>query len=1119
VAKEIGSLNVVVGLDATGFQNGLGKLNTEMKKVQSEFKLASTELGKHGKELDGLKLKSDSLTKQTEIQRQKVDALKQAHEKSVETKGKDAKATQELEIKLNNAQAKLSSMEQSLSSLNKEIELQSNGFYKLSQALEPVGAKMQEIGHKMGSVGKDLTKKVTLPLVAVGTAAAKVGSDFQAGMSEVQAISGATGNDLKQLEEKAKEMGATTKFSATESAEALKYMAMAGWDTNQMVAGLDGVMMLAAASGESLGSVSDIVTDALTAFGMEAKDASSFADLLASASSNSNTNVGLLGESFKYVAPLFGAMGYSAEDAALALGLMANSGIKGSQAGTSLKTAIANLANPTDKMKGAMTDLGISITDANGEMLPFKDVMDDLRTKFSGLTEEQQAQYAATIFGKEAMSGMLAIINATDEDYVKLTGATREYTGVAKEMAETMEDNLKGGITKLKSALEGVGIQIFEILLPHLQSLVEKLQSVVEWFANLSPATQETIVKIALVAAAIGPLLIIGGKLIGGIGTAISAVATVSGAIAVATTGAVAATPAIGALATVFTVLTGPVGLAVAAIAALTVAGVALYKHLNQESIPEIQLFGDEVSESTKKAVGGFLELNDEATIALNQLSWSGQEVTKEMADKITGNFSRMAADIQAGLDSHHQESLAKIEGFINNSTSLSKEEQEGIINNMNEGYESRKQKVTDGEARIKEILETASTEKRGITKAEQEEINSIQEEMVETGIRVLSENEVEAKSIMERMKAQAGEITAKQAAEVVKNSIEQKDKTVKAANEQYDEVVKEIIRQRDEAGTITKDQADRLIKEATRQKDDTVKKAEEMHTDVIKEAKAQAKEHVNQVDWETGEIKTKWQVMKTDIAQKSKDIKEDVKKKWEEIKKDSSKKWEDIKTDTANKWQSMKTDTINKAQEIKTSVSTKWSEIKTDTAQKWSDIRLDVSKKAGDIKKKIIDSITDSESEWVKKTASMLTAANDKFGSMATKVSETFTTVVNSIKSGIDKLIEWNKQKVEDKKATFTTVFKEITEKVSAVKDKIVGNYSGTSFFQGGLTMVGELGPELVELPRGSRIYNDNVSKKMLSGDKGITQHIVINSPKHLSPYETARKVKNASKELAMEW
>lgn len=180
MAKEIGNLNVVVGLDASGFQNGIGALNRDMKKVQSEFRLASTEMGKHGKSLDSLKLKSTSLTKQTQLQRQKVDALKQAHQQSVETKGRDAKATQELETKLNNAQAKLSSMEQSLSSLNKEIDLQSNGFYKLSQALAPVGETMQAVGKKMEAVGKDLTRKLTLPLVGIGVAATKVGSDFQA---------------------------------------------------------------------------------------------------------------------------------------------------------------------------------------------------------------------------------------------------------------------------------------------------------------------------------------------------------------------------------------------------------------------------------------------------------------------------------------------------------------------------------------------------------------------------------------------------------------------------------------------------------------------------------------------------------------------------------------------------------------------------------------------------------------------------------------------------------------------------------------------------------------------------------------------------------------------------
>ncbi|SQB34156.1 phage tail tape measure protein [Clostridium cochlearium] len=1077
MAKEIGKLNVVVGLDSTGFQNGINSLNREMKKVQSEFKLASAEMGRHGKGLDSLKLKSDSLTKQTELQRQKVKALEEAHQKSVETKGKDAKATQDLEIKLNKAKTQLAYMEQDLKKVNQEIELQSSGFYKLGKALEPVGQKMQDVGEKMEAVGKDLTKKITLPLVGIGTAAIKVGSDFEAGMSEVGAISGATGNDLKLLEEKAKEMGATTKFSASESAEALKYMAMAGWDTNQMLDGLDGVMMLAASSGEDLGLVSDIVTDALTAFGMEAKEASNFADLLASASSNSNTNVAMLGESFKYVAPLFGALGYSAEDAALALGLMANAGIKGSQAGTSLKTAIANLANPTDKMAGAMNQLGLSITDANGEMLPFKDVMDELRLKFAGLSEEQQAQYAATIFGKEAMSGMLAIINASPEDYEKLTQATREYNGVAKEMAETMEDNLQGEITKLKSALEGVGIQIFEILVPHLQTLVEKLQLVVEWFANLNPATQETIVKVAALAAAIGPLLILGGKVIGGAGTIIISFSKVSIALAGLKTGTAGVTVATSGMATGFSAA----GLAAKAgalllnpwtlgIGAATVAGIALYKHLSKESIPTIELFGDEVSESTKKAVGGFLELNDEATLALNQLSWSGQEVTKEMADGITANFSQMASEVQAGLDKHHEESLGKIQNFVTNSTSLSKEEQDEILNNMQEGYENRKKEISDGEARIKEILDTASSEKRALTKSEQEEINSIQQEMADTGIKVLSENEVEAKAIMERMKAQAGEITAKQAAEVVKNNLDQKDKTIKAAEEQYKEVVKEIIRQRDESKTITKDQADKLIKEATRQKDESIKKAEDMHEKVVDEAKTQAKEHVNQVDWETGEIKTKWQVMKSDVSTKAREIKENVIKRWEEIKKDSSQKWQNIKTNLANSWSSMKEDTITKAREIKEDVTKRWEDIKISTSENWEAVKTSVSSSISKVKSKISE--------------------------------------------GIEKIKEWNATKVKEK------VFS-IVEKVKRVFSGggADSNFSGTSFFQGGFTMVGELGPELVELPRGSRIYNDNVTKKMLSGDKGITQNIVINSPTPLTPSETARQIKNASRQLALEW
>lgn len=299
--------------------------------------------------------------------------------------------------------------------------------------------------------------------------------DFEAAMSQVQATSGADDSELEQLTKKAEEMDATTKFTASDSAEAMNYMAMAGWKTEDMLDGITGIMNLAAAANEDLGTTSDIVTDALTAFGMSASDSGHFADVLAQASANANTNVSMLGESFKYVAPVAGAMKYSVEDVSLALGLMANASVKGSQAGTSLKTSIANMAAPTDKMQGAMDKYGISLTKRNGEMKSFKEVLDMLRANLGGLSETEQTAAASTIFGKEAMAGMLAIINASTEDYEKLTQAIYNADGATEKMANTQLDNLSGSITLLQSAVDGVKISFGKRLNPYVRSVAEGL--------------------------------------------------------------------------------------------------------------------------------------------------------------------------------------------------------------------------------------------------------------------------------------------------------------------------------------------------------------------------------------------------------------------------------------------------------------------------------------------------------------------------------------------------------------------------------------------------------------------------------------------------------------------
>lgn len=330
----------------------------------------------------------------------------------------------------------------------------------------------------IGSAAAGMAKITMSAMTATGTAvlglgayAIKVGGDFEAGMSKVSAISGATGDDLEQLEAKAKQMGATTKFSATEASEAMQYMAMAGWQTEDMLNGIDGIMNLAAADGLDLATTSDIVTDALTAFGLKADDAGHFADVLAKASSSANTNVSMMGETFKYVAPVAGALGYSVEDCSVAIGLMANSGIKASQAGTSLRTFMSRLAKPTDEVETAMKKLGISLTNSDGSMRSLDDVMKDMRKGFAGLTEEQKATYASMLGGQEAMSGLLAIANASEEDFNALTDSIANADGAAADMAETMQNNLQGQLTIMKSSAEGLGIALYQGLQEPLTDL------------------------------------------------------------------------------------------------------------------------------------------------------------------------------------------------------------------------------------------------------------------------------------------------------------------------------------------------------------------------------------------------------------------------------------------------------------------------------------------------------------------------------------------------------------------------------------------------------------------------------------------------------------------------
>lgn len=457
-------------------------------------------------------------------------------------------------------------LELDTSKFSKGFKTAYNDLKVFSDKSATAGNKLRGLSSTFDSVGKSLTKTVTVPLVGIGTAAVKTAAQFDSHMSEVKAISGATGEQFTQLRNKAIEMGAKTKYSASESAQAFKYMAMAGWDTKDMLNGISGVMNLAAASGEDLASVSDIVTDAMTAFGLsadgttkvikngltvEVSNATHFADVLAQASRKSNTNVAMMGETFKYVAPVAGALGYSVEDTAVAIGLMANSGIKATQAGTTLRTLLTNMAKPTDTMQSAMDYLGISLETTDGKMKSFSEVMQDLRKSFgqckmpmdtfkkklaeiekqheSGeITEKKyntavedltkkaygaegalKANLAASLAGTQGMSGLLAIVNATDEDFQNLTDSINNCDGVSQDMADTMNDNLNGAVTLLKSAIESALISIGDRFTPVIRKLAENITGLVEKFNGLSDEQKDQIVKWGLIVAAIGPSLVV----------------------------------------------------------------------------------------------------------------------------------------------------------------------------------------------------------------------------------------------------------------------------------------------------------------------------------------------------------------------------------------------------------------------------------------------------------------------------------------------------------------------------------------------------------------------------------------------------------------------------------
>ena len=591
MANRIKGITVEIGGDTTKLSKALEGVNKSIKNTQTQLKDVEKLLKLDPRNTEMLSQKQKLLADSISATKEKLATLKTAAEQA-NTALANGEITQQQYDAL---QREIVETENELKRLETEAKNAGSALQKIGDA----GEVLQNVGGKISGAGEKLLP-VTAGVTALGTAAVKTASDFDSAMSKVAAVSGATGDDLQALRDKAREMGSTTKFSASEAAEAMNYMAMAGWKTNDMLSGIDGIMNLAAASGEDLATTSDIVTDALTAFGLTAADSGHFADVLAAASSNANTNVSMLGESFKYCAPIAGALGFSCEDTAEALGLMANAGIKSTQSGTSMRSIMTALSGDVKFCSAAFGEMEIATSNSDGSMRSLSDILADCRVAFDQMSESEKASAAETLVGKNAMSGFLALMNAAPADIDKLSGAIANCDGTSLSMAETMQDNLAGQLTILKSQLEEQAISFGEILMPVIREIITKIQGFVDKLNALDPATKQTIIKIGLMAAALGPLLIVIGKTISSIGSMITFVSKIPTMIAGAKTAFSTLGAAIGSI-------SAPVVAVVAVIAVLVAAFVHLW-NTNEDFKNSILSIWEQIKSTFERLTSGIVD-------------------------------------------------------------------------------------------------------------------------------------------------------------------------------------------------------------------------------------------------------------------------------------------------------------------------------------------------------------------------------------------------------------------------------------------------------------------------------------------------------------------------------
>lgn len=957
----------------------------------------------------------------------------------------------------------------------------------LEQKVKASSDKIQAFGDSMKTAGEGMSKFLTVPLGALGVGAIKAASDMQGAQATIQQELGVSAKEAQSLNGVAKDLwaqgfGENIQGVAEKVSGVTKSLGALGkTDLSYVTKGLD--LFERRGWGDTQESLRAVKT-LMEQFGMSATEATDY--LAAGFQQNLNYSGEFLDTISEY-STYFNEMGFSGDEFFSTLKSGAESGaFQLDKVGDAMKEFTLRSKDGSKASTDAFNALGLnademtSAFNEGGEV--GRQAFQKVVTALNNTEDETQRNAIATALfgtqyedlGEKAFSAFLDASNG-------LTNVEGAAGKANKAFQETFGVRLQSAIRQTQVALEPVGQILMNFIERILPPLLEKIQAVAQWFNNLSPVMQNVTVIFGAIATAIGPVLLVIGNLVTGFVNLLPVLSKAKTAFTVVRTGLLA--------------LTGPIGATIAIVTSLVAVGMSLYKNwdtiknhplvqgtvfgalmqgmesvkgLFQSAIPPVDNFGSKVSDATKKSVQGLLDLSTKGTEQLNLFVGQSKVISQDMATSLSNTYNQMADKVIQALQKQKTQGIQEQTAFFNESGALTSAREAEILQKQTAHYDQQIQKTQEGNARINQIIQTASNEHRAITTAERDEITRIKNEMVETGIQAMSKNELESKTIIERMKQNSDEMNAQMAANVVQESIKSRDGAIKSANETYDQKIAKIIQMRDESGIISAEEADKLIQEATRQKDESIAKAKEMHQGVVTEAKSQAGEHVNEVDWSTGEIKTKWQTMKDDLVQKTKDMGTNIKNDWNNWVDETNTKLENGATNMKTKWENFKTDMGTKTQNLVSDIGTKWTNFKSNLETTTNTLTSSLQTKWGNSKTKTAEiweqmkskggttfdgmrSTLTNHAEKIRKNVSekfstTKSKAEELFRTAKTNIGSTFSSMRSDIQTKVGNIYSNIKSKFDSARTAITNPISTAKSKVNEYLGNIQSKFKGLS-------------------------------------------------------------------------